>query len=113
MVELKASESDACYDSESESDKWNEKWKQIIDANPCAIFATANIQREDPEDPEEWDCLFHSQMWVKGSPLQFLVNSESQNNLISALVVKWLGLLTTAYPKPYTIGLLELNFSFI
>jgi hypothetical protein len=37
--------------------------------------------------------LFHSQMWVKGSPLQFIVDSGSQKNLISVEVVKRLGLL--------------------
>jgi hypothetical protein len=47
-----------------------------------------NIQKEEPEDPEEVECLFHSKMWVKGSPLQFIVDSESQKNLISVEVVK-------------------------
>ena len=60
-------------------------------------------QREDPEDPEEGDRLFHSQMWVKGSPLQFLVDSGSQKNLILAEVVKRLILPTIAHPQPYTI----------
>ena len=78
MVELKAPESDAFSDPESELDKGNEKGKHIIDANPSAIVATTKIQKEDPEDPEEGERLFHSQMWVKGSLLQFLVDSESQ-----------------------------------
>ena len=46
-------------------------------------------------------------MWVKGSPLQFIVDSGSQKNLISVEVVKRLGLLTTAHPQPYTIGWLH------
>jgi hypothetical protein len=46
-------------------------------------------------------------MWVKGSPLQFIVNSGSQKNLISAKVMKRLGLPTTAHPHPYTIGWLH------
>jgi hypothetical protein len=46
-------------------------------------------------------------MWVKGSPLQFIVDSGSQKNLISIEVVKWLGLPTTTYPQPYTIGWLH------
>ena len=41
-------------------------------------------------------------MWVKGSPLLFIVNNGSQRNLISADIVKWLGLLTIG-PQPYTI----------
>jgi hypothetical protein len=51
--------------------------------------------------------LFHSQMWVKGSSLQFIVDNESQKNLISVEVMKRLGLPTTAYPQPYTIGWLH------
>jgi hypothetical protein len=46
-------------------------------------------------------------MWVKGSPLQFIVDNGSQKNLISVEVVKRLGLLTTAHPQLYTIGWLH------
>ena len=107
MAELKVSKSDACSDSESEPDKGYEKGKQIIDADPSATVATAKIQKNEPEDPEEEERLFHSQMWVKGSPLQFIVDSGSQKNLNSAEVVKRLGLPTTAHPQPYTIGWLH------
>ena len=69
MAELKVSESDAGSDSESELDKGNDKGKQIIDADPNATVATAKIQKNEPEDPEEEERLFHSQMWVKGSPI--------------------------------------------
>eukprot|EP00253_Pinus_taeda_P029071 PITA_29071 len=106
VAELKVSELDACSDFESKSDKGNDKGKQIIDAEPNATVATTKIQKEEPEDPEEKH-LFHSQMWVKGSPLQFIVDSGSQKNLISAKVVKRMGLPTTAHPQPYTIGWLH------
>ena len=69
MVELKVSESDVGFDSKSEPDKGNDKGKQIIDADPNATVATTKIQKNEPEDPEEEERLFHSQMWVKGSPL--------------------------------------------
>ena len=46
-------------------------------------------------------------MWVKGSPVQFIVDNGSQKNLISADAVKRLGLPTTAHPHPYTIGWLH------
>lgn len=46
-------------------------------------------------------------MWVKGSPLQFIVDSGSQKNLVSAEVVKRLGLPTTPHPQPYSIGWLH------
>jgi len=46
-------------------------------------------------------------MWVNDSPLQFIVDSGSQKNLISVEVMKWLGLPTTAHPQPYTIGWLH------
>ena len=70
-------QSDACSDSESETDKGNDKGNQIIDAVPNAIVATMKIQKEEPEDPEEAERLFHSQMWVKGSPLWFIVDNGS------------------------------------
>eukprot|EP00253_Pinus_taeda_P008325 PITA_08325 len=46
-------------------------------------------------------------MWVKGSPLRFIVDSGSQKNLISAEVVKRLGLPTTPHPQSYSIGWLH------
>jgi hypothetical protein len=85
---LKASELDACFDSESEPDKGNDRGKQIIDAEPNAIVATMKIQKEEPKDQEEAEHLFHSKMWVKGSLLQFIVDSGSQKNLILVEVVK-------------------------
>eukprot|EP00253_Pinus_taeda_P027416 PITA_27416 len=107
VAELKASESDACSDPEPEPDKGNGKGKQIIDADPSATISTTKIQKNEPENPEEGEHLFHSQMWVKGSPLQFIVDSGSQKNLVSAEIVKRLGLLTTPHPQPYSIGWLH------
>jgi hypothetical protein len=46
-------------------------------------------------------------MWVKGTPLHFIVDSGSQKNLISTKVIKWLDLPTTLHPQPYTIGWLH------
>lgn len=69
VAKLKASESDACSDSELEPDKGNDKEKKIIDAEPNTTVATTKIQKEEPEDPEEEERPFHSEMWVKGSPL--------------------------------------------
>ena len=57
---MRASESDACSDSESEPKKGNEKEKQIIDVEPNATVATTKIPKEEPEDPEEEERLFHS-----------------------------------------------------
>ena len=42
-------------------------------------------------------------MWVKGTPLHFIVDNGSQKNLISAEVVKRLKLPTTPHPQPYNI----------
>jgi hypothetical protein len=69
VAKLKASESDACSESESEPDKGNDRGKQIIDAEPNATISITNIQKEEPKYPEEAEHLFHSKMWVKGSPL--------------------------------------------
>jgi hypothetical protein len=46
-------------------------------------------------------------MWVKGTPLHFIVDSGSQKNLISAEVIKRLALPTMPHPQPYTIGWLH------
>ena len=59
-AELKASESDVCSNPESEIDNRNEKGKQIIDAEPSAIVATTKIQKNELDDPEEGERLFHS-----------------------------------------------------
>jgi hypothetical protein len=40
------------------------------------------IQKEELKDPEEEERLFHFQMWVKGSLLQFIFDSWSLKNLI-------------------------------
>jgi hypothetical protein len=77
VAELKASESDACSISKSEPEKGNDRGKQIIGAEPNAIVSTTKIQKEEPEYPEEVERLFHSKMWVKGSPLQFIVDNKS------------------------------------
>jgi hypothetical protein len=69
VAEVRASESDAYSDTESEPEKVNERGKQIIDAEPNATVSTTKIQKEEPKDPEEEECLFHSHMWVKGSLL--------------------------------------------
>jgi hypothetical protein len=58
-----------------ESNTENTGKGQIIDAHPTVIVATATIQLEEPTDPEEGERLFHSQMWVKGTPLHFVVVS--------------------------------------
>lgn len=100
MAEMRASKLDVCYDSKSEPKKGNEKWKQIIDAEPNATVATMKIQKEEPKDPEEEEGLFHYQMWVKGSPVQFIVDNGSQKDLILVDVMKRLGLSTTAHPHP-------------
>jgi hypothetical protein len=99
VAELKASESNTSSDSESDPDKG--KW--IIDAEPSAIVTTTKVHPSEPEELEEGEHLFHSQMWVKRSPLHFIIDSESQKNLISVEVVKRLNLSTTPHPQPYTI----------
>ena len=83
MAEIKASESDAYSNTDLEHKKGNERGKKIIDVDPNATVATTKIQKEKPEDSEEEEeRLFHSQMWVKGSPLQFIVDNGSQKKLI-------------------------------
>jgi hypothetical protein len=99
VAKVKASESDAGFDSKSEL----ERGRQIIDIEPSATVATTKLQPDEPDELVEGKCLFHSQMWVKGAPLHFIVDSGSHKNLISAKVFKRLALPTTLHPQPYTI----------
>jgi hypothetical protein len=92
---------------DSKYDYENISKRQIIDADPTTIVMTATIQPEEPTDPEEGECLFHSQMWVKWTPLHFIAGSRSQKNLISTEVVKQLELSKTPHPQPYNIGWLR------
>jgi hypothetical protein len=100
VAKVKASESNAGSDSKSEP----EKGRRIIDAKARATVATTKIQRGELDEPKEGELLFHSQMWVKGTLLHFIVDNSSQKNLILVEVVKQLALLTTPHPQPYTIG---------
>jgi hypothetical protein len=97
---VKAFESDVGSNLDSEP----EKGRQIIDMKSSATISTTKIQPGEPSELEEGKCLFHSQMWVKGKPLHFIVFSGSQKNLISSEVIKQLALLKTSHSHPYTIG---------
>jgi len=70
----------------------------IIDTEPCFTIATTKFQLNKLEEHEEGECLFHSQMWVKGTPLHFIVDIGSQRILISIEVVKRLNLMSTPHP---------------
>jgi hypothetical protein len=88
----------------SNSELEPKRGRQIIDTEPSATVATTKLQHGEPDEPKEGEHLFHSQMWVKGTPLHFIVDSGSQRNLISEEVIKWLVLPTTPHPQTYTIG---------
>jgi hypothetical protein len=103
VAEIKDKESNPDLESDSE----NTGKGHIIDVDPTAIVVTAIIQPEEPTDPEDGEHLFHSHMWVKGTPLHFIVDRGSQKNLISAEVVKHLGFSTTPHPQPYNIRWLQ------
>jgi hypothetical protein len=100
VAEVKASESNVGSDSESKLERgiW------IIDAEPNGTIATTKLQPNELDEPEEGEHLFHSQMWVKGTLLHFIIDSSIQKNLISVEVVKRLALLTMPHPQPNTIG---------
>ena len=73
--------------------------EQTIKANPYSTMAVAKVFAHDDEER-----LFHSQMWVGGKALHFIVDSGSQKNLISIETVKRLNLKATSHPKPYSMG---------
>jgi hypothetical protein len=100
LVELKEKE----LDPESYSYSDMEKGNHIINVESIATISTTNIQPDKSEEIEEGDHLFHSQMWVKGNPLHYIVENGSQNNMILTDVIKRLKLLRMKYPQPYTIG---------
>jgi hypothetical protein len=87
----------------SDFDSENNKRRQIIVVEPIATITTTTIRPEEPEDIEEGECLFHSQMWVKQTLLHFIVYSGSHKNLILAEVIKQLDFPTTPHPQPYNI----------
>jgi hypothetical protein len=58
MVELKDSDSEVDFNSKSNL----EGEKRIIDVEPSATIATTKFLPIEPEEPEEGECLFHSQM---------------------------------------------------
>jgi hypothetical protein len=60
VVEMRASESNACFDTELEPEKGNDRGKNTINVDPNSTIATMNIQKEESKDPEEEDHLFHS-----------------------------------------------------
>jgi hypothetical protein len=78
VAELKASELEANFDSES-----NPKGgKKIINVEPISTIITTKFYPSEPEEPEEGEHLFHSQIWIKGDLLHFIVNSGSQKYMI-------------------------------
>jgi hypothetical protein len=94
-------------DKELNPNSENNGRRQSIDADPTVIVTITSIQPKEPTYPKEGEHLFHSHMWVKGTPLHFIVDSRSQKNLISTEVVKQLGLSTTPHLHPYNIGWLR------
>jgi hypothetical protein len=93
----KESEPDSNFDSD------HTKGKQIIDVEPTSTIAATTIQPKEPEELEEVEFIFHSQMWINGTPLHFIVDSESQKNMILAKVVKRMNIPTIPHPQPYII----------
>jgi hypothetical protein len=75
VAEVKASESDAGSDSESEL----ERGRQIIDMEPSATVATTKLHPGEPDEPEEGERLFHSQMWVKGCIYKFTMAPKTKD----------------------------------
>jgi hypothetical protein len=89
---------------DSKFDLENNGRRHIINAYPTSTVATAIIQPKEPTYPEEGEHIFHSNMWVKGTPLNFIVDRRSQKNLILEEVIKQFGFSTTPHLQPYNIG---------
>jgi hypothetical protein len=83
--------------------KWCEFHKIPWHNTTSATIAATTMQPEKLEEPEDGEHLFYSWMWVKGTPLHFIVDRESQKNLISTEVVKRMKFPTIPHLQPYTI----------
>ena len=70
---MKVSKSDA----DSDSDPELERGRQIIDMEHSATVSTTKLHPGELDKPEEGEVLFHSQMWVKGTSLHFIIDSGS------------------------------------
>jgi hypothetical protein len=64
-------------EKESKPDSKNNGRRQIINTDSIATVVVATIQPEEPTNLEEGECLFHSQMWVKRTPLHFIIDRGS------------------------------------
>jgi hypothetical protein len=71
VAEVKASELDLGSDSKSKL----ERGRWIIDMEPSATVSTTKLHHGEPDEAEEGECLFHSQMWVKCTPLHVTIDS--------------------------------------
>jgi hypothetical protein len=71
---------------------------------PSATISSTKLKPSEPDEPEEGELLFHSHMWVKGTPLHFIIDSHIYKNLISIDLIKQLALPTIPHPQPYTSG---------
>jgi len=94
-------------DADSDSDLEPHKGKLINDVESNVTAATKKVQLEELVEPEEGECLFHSQMWVNGTSLHFIIDNGSQKNLISVEFIKKLNLTMMLHPHPYNIGWLN------
>ena len=74
MSEIKDKEPNPDLESDSEDNGR----RHIIDADPTTTVATTTIQAKEITYFEEGERLFHSQMWVKGTPLHLIIYREAR-----------------------------------
>jgi hypothetical protein len=84
VAEVKASKLDVSSNSKSEP----KRGRQIIDVKPRDTIATTKLHLGELDEPYEGEHLFHSQMWVKGTPLHIIGYRFIHKNLISIEVFK-------------------------
>jgi hypothetical protein len=65
---------------------------------PNVTIITVDIRLYEPKELEEGECLFHSQLWVKATPLHFIVDNINQKNMILVEVITRLNLLVILHP---------------
>lgn len=70
-----------------------------MDVEPNVIVATTRSPMLPKIEELHEEKLFHSQMWVRGRPLHFIVDSSNQKNLVHVDIVKSLNLFVKPHAK--------------
>ena len=82
------------------------KGKTLVSNNSNIGSSCASTSKDhDGSKDRKINALFHIRVIAKQTKIDTLIDSGSQDNLISKEVVKKLGLITKSHKKPYPLGM--------